>query len=516
MSVGEGGTGMSVRRVMGTEIEYGVSLPGQPNANAMLLSAQIVNAYAGTLPAGRSRRTAWDFEEESPLRDARGFDVGGRTVAQEFIDAEEDTGMANVILPNGARLYVDHAHPEFATPEVTSPLDIVRWDKAGELVMARAAERAASMPGVNAAINLYKNNTDNKGASYGAHENYLMSRDTPFASIVRHLTPFFVSRQVVCGAGRVGIGQDGRTAGFQISQRADFFEVEVGLETTLKRPIINTRDEPHADAERYRRLHVIIGDANLSEISTYLKVGTTSLVLAMIEAAYLPDDLGVAAPVRELHEVSHDHALAHLIRLRDGRTLTAVQLQAEYLDRARKFVDDRYGDDVDDQTADILTRWETVLGALESDPFTLADQLDWVAKLRLLNGYRDRDGLDWDSPRLQLVDLQYSDVRPSKGLYHRLVARGAMRTLLAPGAAAEAVERPPVDTRAFFRGECLRRYSGSVAAASWDSVIFDVGRESLVRVPTLDPFKGTQRHVGELLDRCPTAASLIDALVGPR
>ena len=303
---------MTVRRVMGTEIEYGVSLPGQPAANAMLLSAQIVNAYASTLAAGRARRAAWDFEEESPLRDARGFELGGGVpggVAQEFIEAEEDAGMANVILPNGARLYVDHAHPEYSTPEVTSPLDVVKWDKAGELVMAEAARRVASMPGVSAPINLYKNNTDNKGASYGAHENYLMSRTTPFVAIVRHLVPFFVSRQVICGAGRVGIGQDGRTPGFQLTQRADFFEVEVGLETTLKRPIINTRDEPHADADRYRRLHVIIGDANLSEISTYLKVGMTSLVLAMIEDAFLPDDLTIAQPVRELHDVSHDPSL---------------------------------------------------------------------------------------------------------------------------------------------------------------------------------------------------------------
>ena len=203
---------MSARRVMGTEVEYGVSLPGQPSANAMLLSAQVVNAYASTLtPAGRARRATWDFEEESPLRDARGFELGARTapVAQEFIDAEEDAGMANVILPNGARLYVDHAHPEYSTPEVTNPLDIVRWDKAGELIMAAAARQAAAMPGINAHINLYKNNTDNKGASYGAHENYLMNRTTPFASIIRHLVPFFVSRQVVCGAGRVGLGQDG-------------------------------------------------------------------------------------------------------------------------------------------------------------------------------------------------------------------------------------------------------------------------------------------------------------------
>jgi proteasome accessory factor PafA2 len=503
---------------MGTEVEYGVSLPGQPAANAMLLSAQVVNAYASTLPAGRARRASWDFEEESPLRDARGFDLGGNgsSVAQEFIEAEEDAGMANVILPNGARLYVDHAHPEYSSPEVTNPLDVVRWDKAGELVMLAAARRVASMPGVNASINLYKNNTDNKGASYGAHENYLCSRDTPFASLVRHLVPFFVTRQVICGAGRVGLGQDGKTSGFQISQRADFFEVEVGLETTLKRPIVNTRDEPHADADRYRRLHVIIGDANLAEISTYLKVGTASLVLAMIEENFLADDLAIAQPVRELHDISHDPALGHLIHLADGRTMTALQLQGEYLDRARKFVDDRYGDDADEQTVDVLTRWESVLQRLGTDPMLLAQELDWVAKLRLLEGYRDRDGLDWDASRLQLVDLQYADIRPEKGLYNRLVSRGAMKTLLPDGAAATAMNAPPEDTRAFFRGECLRRYGPSVAAASWDSVIFDVGRESLVRVPMLEPLRGTKAHVGDLLDRCPTASSLIDALVGPR
>ena len=502
---------------MGTEVEYGVSLPGQPTANAMLLSAQIVNAYASALPAGRARRASWDFEEESPLRDARGFDLGGSgAVAQEFIDAEEDTGMANVILPNGARLYVDHAHPEFSSPEVTNPLDAVRWDKAGELVMLDAVRRVATMPGVNAPINLYKNNTDNKGASYGAHENYLCSRDTPFAALVRHLVPFFVTRQVVCGAGRVGIGQDGRTPGFQISQRADYFEVEVGLETTLKRPIVNTRDEPHADADRYRRLHVIIGDANLSEVSTYLKVGTAALVLSMIEANFLADDLAIAQPVRELHDVSHDPSLRHRIHLVDGRTITALELQGEYLDRARKFVDDRAGDDADEQTVDVLARWESVLTRLTSDPMQLSGELDWVAKLRLLEGYRERDKLAWDSPRLQLVDLQYADVRPEKGLYHRLVSRGAMTRLVDDESARHAVDSPPDDTRAYFRGECLRRYGTAVAAASWDSVIFDVGTESLVRVPMLEPLRGTRAHVSELLDRSATAKDLVEALAGGR
>src|SRR5579875_2267294 len=241
---------------MGIETEYGISVPHQPNANAMAASSQVVNAYA-PIGAPAQRQARWDFEEENPLRDARGFEVA-REAADPSQLTDEDLGLANVILTNGARLYVDHAHPEYSTPECTNPRDVVRWDKAGEQVLLDASRFAGQIPGA-APILLYKNNTDNKGASYGAHENYLMRRSTPFADIVRHLTPFFVSRQVICGAGRVGIGADGRGAGFQLSQRADFFEVEVGLETTLKRPIINTRDEPHADPEKYRRLHVIIG-----------------------------------------------------------------------------------------------------------------------------------------------------------------------------------------------------------------------------------------------------------------
>jgi proteasome accessory factor A len=499
---------------MGTEVEYGVSLPGQPAANAMLLSAQVVNAYAGTLPAGRARRASWDFEEESPLRDARGFDLGGNNanVAQEFIEAEEDAGMANVILPNGARLYVDHAHPEYSSPEVTNPLDAVRWDKAGELVMQDACRFAAAVPGAPPIV-LYKNNTDNKGASYGAHENYLMRRSTPFGDIVRHLTPFFVSRQVVCGAGRVGQGQDGRDDDFQVSQRADYFEVEVGLETTLKRPIINTRDEPHADPDRYRRLHVIIGDANLAEISAYLKIGTTSLVLAMIEDRFISRDLGVEQPVRSLRAVSHDPTLKQRLTMHDGRTLTAVQLQMEYLDLARKYVEDRYGSDADEQTKDVLDRWESVLTRLERDPMLCARELDWVAKLKLLQRYRDRDGLEWSDAKLQLIDLQYADIRPGRGLYNKLVAMGQVDRLLTDEEIAGAVHHPPTDTRAYFRGRCLEQYAERIAAASWDSVIFDLpGRDSLQRVPTIDPLRGSRAHVGELLDRCKTAEQLFEAL----
>ncbi|HEX9357985.1 MAG TPA: depupylase/deamidase Dop [Streptosporangiaceae bacterium] len=503
---------MGVRRVMGTETEFGISVPGQPGANAMVTSSQVVNAYQAATSA-RARRARWDFEEENPLRDARGFDL-----ARESADAtqltDEDLGLANVILTNGARLYVDHAHPEYSAPECTNPLSAVIWDKAGERVMAEAAAKAATVPG-SAPIQLYKNNTDNKGASYGCHENYLMRRATPFADIVRHLTPFFVSRQVVCGAGRVGIGADGREDGFQISQRADFFEVEVGLETTLKRPIINTRDEPHADPEKYRRLHVIIGDANMSEVSTYLKLGTTALVLAMIEDKFLGGDLSIESPVAELRAISHDPSCHHLVTLRDGRKMTGVQLQMEYLELARKYTEDKFGSDVDDMTTDVLTRWESVLTRLAEDPMLASRELDWVAKLELLEGYRTREGLGWGHPKLQLVDLQYSDVRPTRGLYNRLAARGRMVQLVSEEDVTRAIESPPEDTRAYFRGRCLQRYPESVAAASWDSVIFDIpGRESLQRVPTLEPLRGTKAHVGGLLDRCRTAAELVAALTG--
>ncbi|HEX4431419.1 MAG TPA: proteasome accessory factor PafA2 family protein, partial [Frankiaceae bacterium] len=327
-------------------------------------------------------------------------------------------------------------------------------------------------------------------------------------------TPFFVSRQVVCGAGRVGIGADGKSDGFQLSQRADFFEVEVGLETTLKRPIINTRDEPHADPEKYRRLHVIIGDANLSEISTYLKVGTTSLVIAMIEAGWLVADLSLEAPVATLRAVSHDPTLTKQVILRDGRTMTAVQLQMEYLEQARKFVEDRWGSDADEQTRDVLTRWESTLVRLEAEPMSLSRELDWVAKLAILEGYRERDSLDWSSPRLQLVDLQYSDVRQDKGLYNRLVATGRFERLVSEAEVERAITEPPEDTRAYFRGRCLAKYASEVSAASWDSVIFDVGRETLQRVPTMEPLRGTRAHVGDLLDRCSTAVQLLDALAG--
>ena len=493
---------MAIPKVMGTETEYGISGPGSPEFNPVLSSSMLINTYAGSL-----RKIRWDYEQESPLRDARGFEP-----VQEREPMEEDFGLANVILPNGARYYVDHAHPEYSTPECSSPRGLVVHDKAGERILEASLRLLAEMlpPGERVAI--YKNNSDGKGNSYGTHENYLMDRATPFARIVRDLTPFFVTRQIFTGAGKVGVenGHDKENPGlrYQISQRSDFFEAEVGLETTLKRPIINTRDEPHADPERYRRLHVIIGDANMSEVATFLKLGTTGLILKLIEDEALPD-LSLAHPVEALHRASWDLSLQDTVELSDGRAVTPLELQWEYLDLAKTYVKEQ--DDTPSNT-DVLQRWEGVLAGLEEDPMSLHRELDWVAKYRLLEAYRGRDGLDWDDPKLALIALQYHDVRRDRGLYYKLADAGKIERLVPDAEVDEAVGAPPEDTRAYFRGSCIARFPDAITAASWDSIIFDTGRDALQRVPMREPLRGTKETVGGLLDAVPDAAALVDAL----
>ncbi len=492
---------MAIPKVIGTETEYGIAAIGSPEFNPVISSSLLISTYAGSL-----RRIRWDYEQESPLRDARGYEP-----VQVRETSEEDLGLANVILPNGARYYVDHAHPEYSTPECASPRDLVIHDKAGERILERSLnELERAMPG-GQRLAIYKNNSDGKGNSYGTHENYLVDRAVPFANLVRDLTPFFVSRQVFCGAGKLGAEaswDEHNRPRYQLTQRADFFEAEVGLETTLKRPIINTRDEPHADPDKYRRLHVIVGDANLCEVATFLKVGTTTLVLKMIEDEYLPD-LALASPVASLHDVSRDLTCRAVVRLADGRKPTAVQLQWEYLERAKKYVEQ------EDTTADnqeVVERWEAVLNALEDDPMQLHRELDWVAKYRLLEGYRERDGLDWNDPKLRLIDLQYHDVRREKGLYHRLAATGKVERLVTDEEIERAIMDPPEDTRAYFRGRCISKFPDAIAAASWDSMIFDAGREALQRVPMREPLRGTKAHVEELLESSPDPATLVDLL----
>jgi Pup amidohydrolase len=487
---------------VGVETEFGIAVTGPSEVNPVLASSMVVGAYRA---AGRAE-VRWDHADEHPLRDARGYEVPD---PHEPL-ADDELGLANTVLTNGARFYVDHAHPEYSSPEVTTPRDLVIWDKAGERILEDAAAKAAATLPAGSRVLIHKNNTDGKGAAYGTHENYLVPREVPFGRLTRQLLPFFVSRPVYVGAGRIGSELDDGVD-FQLTQRADFFEVEVGLETTLKRPLMNTRDEPHADPDKYRRLHVINGDANLCEVATYLKVGTMMLVLGLIEDEALPEPPALAEPVAAFHAVSHDLTQTRPLRLADGTTATPIELQWHYLEAARKH-HERGG--LPDLAVDVLERWEDVLVTAEDDPRRLAGRVDWATKLQLLEAYRTRDGLEWSSDRLKAIDLQYHDVRRDKGLYQRLAARGRVETLVTEAEVQSAVATPPEDTRAWFRGECLRRFPEQVVAAGWDSLILDVGRDALQRLPMMEPGRGTRAAVGALLDDVADAAELLERLRG--
>ena len=501
---------MALRKVLGVETEFGILVRGAPEANPIAASSVLINAYINELGRGGSSppapKVGWDFEDEHPGNDARGFAPQG-TMAPEV-----ETHLVNAVLTNGARYYVDHAHPELSTPECADPRSIVVWDRAAELILQRSMVAANHTLPEGQELVVHKNNSDRKGNSYGCHENYLMDRSIPFGRIVAHVLPFFVTRQIFCGTGKVGTEAAGTEPGsvpFQLTQRADFFEEEVGLETTLKRPIVNTRDEPHADAQKYRRLHVIVGDANLSEVATFLKVGTTALVLSMIEDDFLPREWRLQTPVATLRRVSRDLSLREPLELADG-SATALEIQWEYFDRARKYADAHGLESIggDEVGEELLGRWESVLTALETDPMTLADQLDWVAKYRMIDGYRVRHDLPWDSVKLVAMDLQYHDLRPEKGLSYRV----GLQRMTTDAEIEAAVISPPPDTRAWFRGECLRRFPDAIVAANWDSLVFDVGGDPLRRVPMMEPLRGSRELVGTLLDRCATAAELIAAL----
>lgn len=473
-------------RIIGTEIEFGIVAVGQQLLSSVVSSTQVVKAYTDPGADAGGEDTRWDYGSESPMRDARGFDLG----AARAYDPSE-FGVTNRVLTNGARFYVDHAHPEYSAPEVDSPFDAVIWDKAGEVVMHRAGQESSAIEG-NAELKLYKNNVDGKGSSYGAHENYLVRRDVDFDAITMSLTPHFLSRQVYSGAGRVGIGQSGEHAGFQISQRADYIEVLAGLETTLRRGIINTRDEPHAPDETWRRLHVILGDANMSELATYLKIGTTCLVLDAIEDGVDFSDLVPIDPVAAVHTISHDPGLTATVELPDGRELTGIGIQREILGRVTTHVGDGSGRSV--WAPDVLDEWRDILDALEENPMSCADRLDWPAKLRLLEGFRARDGLGWDHARLALIDFQYHDIDPDRGLYNRLVAKGAMRRLTTDEQIEHAVTTPPETTRAWARGRFLAEHGDSVVAAGWDHVVVTDSRGEKRYVDLVDPYTGTRAH----------------------
>jgi len=491
---------LSVPKVCGIETEYGVSRRGGGDDNPVVASSLLINAYVD------DKRVGWDFEDETPARDARGFTRDASN------PPDVETHLVNTVLTNGARYYVDHAHPEYSTPECTDALSLLLADKAGERIIAKSMELARLAQGSVGEIVTYKNNSDGKGNSYGCHENYLMDRNCAFGEIVKNLLPWFVTRQIFTGAGKVGSEHDREGIDFQISARSDFFEEEVGLETTIRRPIVNTRDEPHAMSSQYRRLHVIVGDANLCELSTFLKVGTTAIVLAMIEDNAIENDLSIYEPVRALREVSRDLTCSSLLELRSGRSASPLDLQWEFFNSAQRYAErtglEHCGGEI--VGAEVLRRWEEVLSALEVDPLGLDGRLDWVTKYCLLERFRERDGLKWDDPKLALIDLQYHDVRPERSLYERLVQAGTIERLLTEEEIEQAVSQPPHDTRAYFRGECLRRWPKSIVAANWDSIVFDVGSGSLQRVPMR-----TRSLVEALLNTCETPLELIEKLGTP-
>lgn len=492
---------MSIPKVMGTEIEYGITVRNDRDFDPIASCVLLVNAYREE----HAGRILWDYDQENPLADARGFQVDG----EKYTPNQQENIARNKTLVNGARFYVDHAHPEYSCPEVTNVRDLVIHEKAGEVVIERARQEATALLPPGAQLLIYKNNSDRKGNSYGSHENYLVDRRTSFKQIVEHMMSFLVTRQVYCGAGKVGSENRAQPCQYQITQRADFFETEVALDTMVKRPIINTRDEPHADREKYRRLHVIVGDSNMSEYTIYLRNGATALALSMIEDGAIKKDLSLRDPVRAIKEISHDPTCRREIAMENGKKLTAVQIQREFLELALQYASSRA---VDDMTKDVLAQWQHVLERLEREPMDLVREIDWVAKKALIESFMERKGLDWESPQVQMLDLQYHDSRTDKGLYAMLERQGRMARVVTDAEILAAVTEPPHDTRAYFRGECLKRYPAQVFGVNWDSISFGIGDEPIKRVLMGEPLKGSKAHVEDLLAASPTAADLVKNL----
>ncbi|MFP7707827.1 depupylase/deamidase Dop [Trueperella sp. LYQ141] len=557
---------MSVHRIMGLETEFGIcredressSLTATPMPNSstviharghaenhkapgrepsgmnnpIVWSIQLVQAYAQAGSAsGRAGAIPWDYRSEDPLCDARGYRLDrasahpSQLTDDPIASAPDTEGVicrmprptpaqqalirpANAVLTNGARFYVDHAHPEYSAPEVASAREAVLWDRAGE-VIARHAMKCAEEQGHHLVV--YKNNTDSKGAAYGCHENYLMERHADFTDVIRYLTAFFVTRPILCGTGRVGLGQRSEYAGFQISQRADFVENDVGLETTFNRPIINTRDEPHAHA-RWRRLHVIGGDANQFDISNLLKVGTTSLVISLIESGEIPlewDSILLNDPVRATWEISHDPQLRREVDMFDGRSQSAIAIQQIYLDAAREHVE-RHGMN-DEETAQVLQIWQEVLDDLRTDMMRAARRVEWIAKYQVLESLRQRLGGSWDHDKLRACDLQWHDLRPERSIVARLEAAGQVERIVSTSEVDHAVRYAPSSTRAYLRGGLIRRFAKQVQCAGWDSVTVDDGTD-LLRVAMADPAAYCADRLGCVLEE----GALADILAAVR
>ncbi|HET9732911.1 MAG TPA: Pup--protein ligase [Acidimicrobiales bacterium] len=406
---------------------------------------------------------------------------------------------SNVFLENGARLYLDvGSHPEYATPECDAVAELVAHDKAGERILENlllSAEQRLREEGIRGVIHLFKNNTDSAGNSYGCHENYLTSRRDDFGHYAEVLIPFFVSRQIYAGAGKVL--QTARGAVYCISQRAEHIWEGVSSATTRSRPIINTRDEPHADAERYRRLHVIVGDSNMSEYATFLKVGATSILLRMLEdPGVVLRDLTLENPIRAIREISHDPTCTRKVKLANGREATALDIQSEYFNRAVRYAEQR---GLPPQEERALAMWEHCLKGIEKDPFSLERECDWVIKHRLIEAYRERHDLPLAHPQVALVDLQYHDVSRDRSLFYRLQDKGMVERTVTDEDIQKAVDSPPQTTRARLRGEFIKRAKERRRDFTVDWVHLKLNDQAQRTVLCKDPFRSHDERVEKLI-----------------
>ena len=501
---------MAIPKICGIETEYSIIQHGVYEQNPVYASSILVNAYAQHYKIAEDTGVAasvhWDFQDETPGNDARGIaPIGSMPPIVE-------SHLVNAVLTNGARFYVDHAHPELSTPECANALEVTRYDKSGEFILQKAMTYVNETLSDDEEIVVYKDNSDGKGNSYGCHENYLMDRNTPFGEIVSHATAHFVTRQLYTGSGKVGCeipGVDPESIPYQITQRADFFEEEVGLETTLKRPIINTRDEPHADATKYRRLHVICGDANMSETATFLKVGSTAILLAMVEDNYFSKRWIFDNPIASMRQVSHDLSLRLPLKLRDGSTVTALEIQWDIFNKAKEYIENGGDEFTGGPVAhSVVTLWERVLTGLETDPYTLHREIDWVAKRLLLEKYAERKGISFSDYRIRSLAVQYHDIRKGKSITDKL----GLKKIVTTEEARSGVANPPVSTRAYFRGACLQKWPESIVSANWDSIVFKLDDSQLRRIPILEPMHGSAAAVDDLIRNSDTPMDLIHAL----
>jgi len=469
--------GRLLKRLLGLETEYGLMVEGEDPSGLPECAAEIVRSYQGPSAA------SWDYRFEDPRRDARGFRAASLAVNPEDLKYDQMRHgrtpkvdlRADRVLPNGARLYNDHGHPEYSTPECLSIADLVAHDKAGERIVFQCAQAYAQRIGRR--VWIYKNNTDYHGMSYGCHEDYLVPRDVPFDKLVAGLLPFLVTRQIYAGAGKVGTEPSSHGTDdipFQLSQRADFFTEVASVDTLHRRPIINTRDEPHAVSHRYRRLHVICGDANMMEFATALKVGTTSLALSLIESGWLPP-FELADPVHSIKAVSRDQTMKWDVELRGRRHTSALEVQNAYLEAARQ----HFGG-TSAETDWLLSAWADVLQELSKNPLSLSDRLDWPAKRQMIAEFAGDAGLPNDVGVLQAIDLEYHNVDPDAGLYRAVEHSGAVRRIVSDADILGAVDRPPADTRAFLRGMCISRFGEAVRSVTWSGVSMDVHGRSVL------------------------------------